>query len=341
MKEMIFRFTVLVVILMLFNMTHLEGNQSENEKKKKGSLTDIICRAIIGFEQSAASSLDRKQGLFVDLSFFFPIVLDPTQKGNKASWIKSKFSIWGNIRLTSTPLNIESNIEELSTDGGFVSKISEVKINQVAQAVEFQGGLEFRLLPWKPKEVNHNFNFIAGVNASTPISVKEAIAIFEISEDIKTQYPNEDYTGIEYVALVPPSRDKFFRQYYLGFRLKSNITQKKKNEENEITQTKSSFPAVLDIVYGWKDRGTHGPLRGFFKAEFFIPLRLGNTLNVYLFGSIILKTSKTKLSDHLFLKSAPEEVTYPAANILRITTPEINRDFYRVGIGIDVLSIFD
>lgn len=416
MKDMIFRFTVLVVILILFNMTHLGGNQKdqeitelyqlghpatsshahkiltlnpisfmenyeylfkeegrmkeppeeskesleetqtevktvqtnetdpekteekeepENEKKKKISLTDIICRAIVGHEQSAASSLDRKQGLFVDLYLNFPILEDDKQD----NWLKSKFSFWSNIKLTSTPLNVESNIEELATGGGFVSQLKEVKINQVAQAVEFQGGLEYRISR-NSENKNHSFNFILGINATTPISVKEAIEIFEISDDIKTQYPNEDYTGKEYVALVPPSRDKFFRQYYLGFRLKSNITRREKKEENKITQTGSSFPATLDIVYGWKDRGTHGPLKGFFKSEFFIPLRLGNILNVYFFGSIIFKTSKTKLSDHLFLKSAPEEITYPAANILRITTPEINRDFYRVGIGIDVFSIF-
>jgi hypothetical protein len=323
---------------------HLEVNTDStgDTTPKVFNIKDDI-RMIIGYEQGAASSLDRKQSLFVDFYFNFPILVDYRHD----NWLKSKLSLWGNIRLTSTPLDIESKIEDITTRAGLVSKIKEVKINQVAQAVEFQGGLEFRISRNRKKK-NHSFNFILGMNATTPISVKESIEIFKISDDVKNEYKkNEitgevyDYEGKEYVALVPPGRDKFFRQYYMGFRLKSNITQKVKKGDNDKTETVSRFPATLDLVYGWKDRGTKGFFKGFFKFELFLPLKLGNNLNVYLFGSLMFITTKTKLSDHLLLESAPDGVTYPADNILKIITPEIYRDFYRVGIGIDVVNIFD
>ncbi|UCH96840.1 MAG: hypothetical protein JSV88_08305, partial [Candidatus Aminicenantes bacterium] len=283
-------------------------------------------RAIIGYEQSAASSLDRKQGLFVDLYFNFPILKNRAEEDN---WLKSKITFWGNIRLTSAPFNIDSNIAEFST--GFGNKIKEVRINQIAQAVEFQGGLEFRLSKYEENKKNGLY-FIFGGNATSPISAEESIEIFEISDDVKAEFPDEDYEAKEYVALVPPSRDKFFRQYYFGFRLKSNFTKK--------TQSESWFPATLDFVYGWKDTGTEGIVKGFFKLEAFVPFRVGDDTNIYIFATLILKATKTRFSDHLFLKSAPEEITYPSANILKITIQEIHRDYYKIGIGVDVLSLF-
>jgi len=340
MKDMVYRFTILVVILILFNMIHLEGNQKaevtnnqanitpteETKEKKNGFNLENYLRAIIGYEQSSASSLDRKQGLFVDLYFNFPILKNSVDEDN---WFKNKLTFWGNIRLTSVPFAINSSIAEFSA--GFIDKIKEIRINQIAQAVEFQGGLEYRLSKYR-KDKKNGLYFILGVKATSPISAEESLEIFEVSDDVKTEFQDENYEGKEYVALVPPSRDKFFRQYYAGIRLKSNFTKK--------TQTENWFPATLDLVYGLKDRGTKSIGKGFFKVEVFIPIRIGNSTNVYIFSSLILKTSRTKLLDHLFLKSAPDTITYPAANVLKITFPELYRDYYKIGIGVDVLSLF-
>lgn len=311
---------------------HLEVNSKKKEDEKKAfKIVDNI-RAIIGFEQSAASSLNRKQGLFVDLYLNYPLPIC-VKKKEKEYWLRNRVNAWFNIRLTSVPFTIDSSITDFAA--GFYGKLKKVKINQIAQAVEFHSGLEVRLLT---KE-KYTLNFLLGVNAITPIAPKESLEIFKISDDVEAEFRDEDFTGKEYVALVPPSRDKFFRQYYLGFRLKSHFKPKK-------TETgRRRFPATFDVVYGIKDT-TDKISKGFFKLECFFPIKLSNklsnTLNIYIFGSIILKSTPTKFSDHLYLESAPEGTTYPDPNnkVLKITVPEQNRDYYRVGIGVDIINLF-
>ncbi len=315
---------------------HLEvkSNNKEDEQKAFKILDNI--RAIIGFEQSAASSLNRKQGLFVDLYLNYPLPIYVNEK-EKDYWLRNRVNVWLNIRLTSVPFSINSSIADFAA--GCYDKLKQVKISQIAQAVEFHSGLEFRLLTNK----KYTLNFLLGVNAITPIAPKESLEIFKISNDIKAEkFPTvteEDLEKNDYVALVPPSRDKFFRQYYLGFRLKSHFKPK-------IPETgRRRFPATFDVVYGIKDT-TDKISKGFFKLECFYPIKvsnkLSNILNIYIFGSILLKSTPTKFSDHLYLESAPEGTTYPDPNnkVLKITVPEQNRDYYRVGIGVDIINLF-
>ncbi len=48
-----------------------------------------------------------------------------------------------------------------------------------------------------------------------------------------------------------------------------------------------------------------------------------------------MKLTRTKITDPLILEPAPTRTTVPGQNVVIITVPQINRDYYRIGVGID------
>src|SRR6185436_15624494 len=65
--------------------------------------------------------------------------------------------------------------------------------------------------------------------------------------------PPKDKT---YVGFVPLERDRFFRQYYLGLRLKSHYC-----DNLECNRFKNNFPATVDFGIGQNEAVTEGTFR--------------------------------------------------------------------------------
>ena|SRR5205809_4920091 len=74
----------------------------------------------------------------------------------------------------------------------------------------------------------------------------------------------------QYIAFIPPNRDRFFRQYFTGLRFKSFYRQ---NENGAKDKHGESFPGTLDVTAGQSELVTGGILRGLIlKIEGFYPL---------------------------------------------------------------------
>ena len=336
-----FKLPVLLgAMLLMFIAGFGENSDTETEKLTAPQYWNNgeAVRTVIGFEQSGASSALSKQNFFFDIFVSTPVPFF----NKKQSSVGPRFRAWGNVRVTSVPQQIKSSISEFATN--FYSKVGEVKVNEVAQAVEFIAGLEYTIgeLKLDPKNI-FTLSVIAGAGAITPLTPKDTIEIFRISSELIEKYSTYDFTGKEYAAFVKPERDRFYRQYNIGFRLKSFISpDTEEGKKSKSAKILYRFPAMLDITIGLNDSVTGGRLgikNTIIRIDGFIPLKLSKGVYIYLFGNALLKTTHTKISDPLILEPAPTGTTFPAGNVIQINEGELNRDYYRIGVGVDLSGL--
>lgn len=329
---------VITALLFLFNFG-FGDNEAERLTMPQYWNNGEAVRTIIGFEQSGASSASSKQNFFFDIFVSTPFPLF----NKKESLVGPRFRVWGNVRVTSVPQQIKSSISEFASD--FYSKVGEIKVNEVAQAAEFMAGLEYTIGVLQIDENNiFTLSIIADAGAITPLKPKDSIEIFRASPDLIKKYNNYDFTGKEFAAFVKPERDRFYRQYNVGLRLKSFIRPDTILDENSNpSKILYRFPSMLDIKIGLNDSVTGGRLgikNTVVRIDGFIPLRLSKEIYIYLFGTAILKTTHTKISTPLILEPAPAGTKFPADNVIQINEGELNRDYYRIGVGVDFSGLF-
>lgn len=295
----------------------------------------LLTRAVVGFSQAGASSAKADQNYFFDLyinkSFPFKQTVDP----NFGERVKT----WGDVRIASVPQQITTGIGEFV--GGFTQNVANLKVNEIAQALEFLAGVEVRLtgnealLPSFDRETKQKFSlsFVAGFGTTTPLDPKSQIELFKVFPGAPGLPP--EAKDKKYVAFVPSDRDRFFRQYYAGFRINTFFF----NRNNVPTQR---FPGMLDIMYGQNEFVTGGRLRGgVFRLDGYFPLPFEQLKFINLFATALLRPGRTKISTPLILEpvdTAKTPVTVPGPDVAIVPFPQINRDYYRVGAGIDFMS---
>jgi hypothetical protein len=292
-------------------------------------------RAIVGFEQAGASSARSTQRFFMDLTLSSPLPW-----GNVDPFFGRRARSWGSIRITSVPQQITTGVAEFA--GAFAQNVGEVKVNELAQGVEFLAGGEYRLTGsgtsrfgsfGSETSTRFTLSFILGGGIITPFNPRETLEIFKVFPDAPS-LPTIP-AGKDFVAFVSPDRDRFFRQYYAGFRVQTYYF----DFRNPDVPMKR-YPATLDITYGQNEAVTGGRLRGgVIRLEGFYPLPYDGLKFINLFGTALIKPSRTKITDPLILEAAPAGTTVPANNVFLLTIPQINRDYYRVGVGIDFMSL--
>jgi hypothetical protein len=201
-------------------------------------------------------------------------------------------------------------------------------------------GVDFRLfksdalLPSFDGETKQKFSFslIAGGGAITPLTPRDTIQVFKVSPDAMARY-GDRLKDKDFVAFVSSDRDRFFRQYYGGVGMRTFYYDKN-------GKPLQRFPATLDITYGVNESVTRGRLRGgVIRLEGFYPLPWDKGKFIYLFGTALLKPSRSKISDPLILEPAPAGTPVPGPSTAIITIPQADRDYYRIGVGIDMIGV--
>ena len=130
-------------------------------------------RVVAGFEQSAAASASPVQKIFADLYF--------------AQALSVRVRVWGDLRLSSMPQQINSTAVTLPAD--VVKAVATMPLSRIARSGEFLVGAETR---------------VSGNPGATALSL---IASYGAT-----------------APLSPDSgRDRFFRQYYGGVRVASRL----------------------------------------------------------------------------------------------------------------------
>jgi hypothetical protein len=313
-----------------------------------------LLRSIVGFEQAGASASNSTQKFFFDLYVSRPIHLSWKSRSSSAEQdigkgndidLGPRWRSWGNLRITSVPQQINSSVATFAAT--FAQTVGELKVNEVAQSFEFLGGVDFRLFQSRglfasfDRKTSQRFslNLVAGGGVITPLTPLDSVQIFRAP----TNQPNffqvfPQATGKQFVAFTLPDRNRFFRQAYGGIRIMTNfIEDKTTGKEN----AKIRFPATFDITYGFNESITGGRIRGgVVRLEGFVPLPYSNASWVYLFGTGMFKPGAHAIVRTPFLLDAAPAGTLPTdPNAVVITTPQADRDYYRVGVGIDLIDL--
>jgi len=319
-----------------------------------------VVRSIVGFEHAGASSAPSTQHFFFDLFGSQPLsiqrttppVVDPTDLG-------PRFGGWFDLRVSSTPQQINTSVAQFAAS--FAQQVGQLKVNEVAQSFEFLGGVSYRIWEWhhlfagpqKGTVEKLGVHLILGGGVATPLAPKDSVQIFQVPQnqaDFFSTYPQA--TGKQFVAFSLPDRNRFFREAFGGLRLMTSTWCPKKTDtsncgEDGNTKTFSGNyvllpPAMLDITYGFNEAITGGVIHGgVMRLEGFAPLPLWDKLHssVYLFATGLFKFSRPQISVPFILDEAPQGTSATSAQTVVITTPQADRDYYRVGVGIDLVNL--
>jgi hypothetical protein len=148
------------------------------------------------------------------------------------------------------------------------------------------------------------------------------------------------------IAFAPEDRNSFLLKYFAGVRLVNRWHNKEGNGAHCASDTPCTR-TVVDLTLGQDEAITGGMLRHFVgKAEAVFPIPKATSIS--FFGSASLRFSRNQNQSPLILQPAmivtssptpPATISLPSTStwILPLTQP--NRDFYRVGIGIDLTDV--
>jgi hypothetical protein len=295
-----------------------------------------FARLIYGLNQAAASSANATWKYFFDLSLSVPVPIKQATNLEFGPWLRA----WSDIRIDSVPQQVTSQLSSFN----LATSVANLQVNQLAQAIEFRGGLSARVDRGALKSFHLSFdnstiqkfttNIIAGGGAVTPLNPRDTLDIYLVSPDAVKLFPQAQ--GKQYIGFTSADRDRFYRQAFGGFQFKTYYFDK------DTEQPLDRFPATFDLTYGIDESVTRGYIRGgVFRTEMFYPLPTTWGSNFYFFFSAFIKPTRSRSTEPLLLQSAPSTIGLSdlIQNGVRVSLPQIDRDYYRVGIGMDLIRL--
>jgi hypothetical protein len=314
-----------------------------------------LSRAIIGFEQAGLSAVSGVQRFFFDLNLEVPFTtrasrLNPDKAAERSDEHKSVgysdlgpwFRAFGTTRITTVPQKIDSSVAEFAAQ--FTSAPLKVKVSEAAQAFEVFLGTEMRpaLLREHATAAGEDhlvsLSFVTAFGFITPFSPDATIQAFKVPTDLTglhARFPDVDFSQKQYVALVTTDRDRFFRQFYGGLRLKTHYFVNGQDTGRD--------HAHLDLLYGRNEAVTGGRMsKGVVRIDGSYALPIGGQKRyLSLYGTGLLVTNKGTTSSPLILEAVDRTtITIPSAGTALITLPQPTRDYYRIGIGLNFMEFF-
>jgi hypothetical protein len=272
-------------------------------------------RAIVGLQQAGASAAKANQNFFVD--FFIDRKL-----------AASKWSLWGEIRIASTPRQISTPVSQFT----FAAQAAGLKVNELAESAAFSTGLDFHPWSWTVGQAARRIGFVLSLGASAPFDPISRISLFQVPARSSPQYNGfaaafPAARDAAYIGFVPPDRRQFFRAWSAGIRLTTIYPQ--------------SPPATYTITFGQDEAVTGGRLTGAvgnFDVFYPLPVKLHSYRYLYLFCNASLRVTRAEVLTPFDLSPAPATITGSETTVAIVPIPS-NRDVYRIGIGVDAIAL--
>ena len=325
--------------------------------------TDLSTKFAAGFvggvEQSGYSSEANNTNAFLNAFFRSPYWWSqrkkPEQPGAPPSPAPAPsgdlaFSIWGRIRLLSGPLPSSVNVVAAVTNP--TGTITSSNLANVGQVVDYVFGPEFRLIEGK----SDRLSFVAGAGATTPLTSNQVQYSFQAPPANSQQclqlvaaYPgflangstapactlvnkltNQSVSTISFAAV---DRTNFLVKYGGGARLTHTFLSQ--------DSKKTPYTGTVDFIIGQDQSITGGKFHGaVFRVDGIYPLPFGTSSYLYLFGSASMKFTKNIFTNPVVLATAPSPSLPLATTVALLPLTQPDRDFYRFGVGLNIMSIF-
>ena len=309
------------------------GNQPS--QTPDGSSKAIL---IGGVEQSGYSSLGQNTNASINIFIEGP-----------EHWISG----WGRVRLLSAPQPSTQGIVSTFTDP--TGQLSTQDYSKVGQALDFVVGPKIQF------SKNARWALIGGFGLTTPLN-SQTVAVTYVApapntQECKTltsrftvqngyapgltQAPPGSTTclagGYTDVAFSNQDRSSFLIKYGGGFRTSNTFGCKTSGSDSG-----GCAPSygILDLTFGQDESVTRGLLRHVvFKMDGILPIPMGNASYVYLFGSAYIRLAKNQDLSPLILQAA-SGVTIPSPTVIVLPLQQPDRDFYRLGVGLNLNQVF-
>ncbi len=328
-----------------------------NCKDQPAPSESIIIRSIVGLEQIGASSARSEQHPFLSLFFSTPVNIGrkfvcPIEKPNcaeadKIEKPKFTFSVWSDIHLTTTPVQSVGSLASFTPAGfasNFVQGDSAGKVNDLVRSFDFLIGFDKQIVPLGKSfpgifPGKTSLSLIAAGGAISPLSSDKGAVFYKIPTDAANAealfavFP--EARGKTNIAFVAPERNRFFRQYYAGFRLKTFFSDKE-------TQF---LPAMFDVTFGQNEAITNRLQGVIMRIDGSTPFPVSKAGFLYLFGSVNMRLGRSKeITPTFFLEPATNVSLTNADTIVlpldRSPFQTKDRDVFRIGVGADLFKLF-
>lgn len=333
-------------------------------------------RAVAGLDVSAISAKPTNFHYFVEFNLTAPVgrflghskELDP---------LDSRVWVFLNPRLTSVP-STSSAIDNLNPSLDSFNSLVSSNLTKVGQGIDANLGLEFALLKardgigwWSDfpnSQAKLAVSAVFGGGAITPFSSDKTQQNAALNQSVLDAYPGQvspllpsaciDPTthqlvpscAIKFISFLTPERSRFFRKYYAGLRFKTFFFNEDvpgvcskgwtaSHAASPCTAPYNIFPGTFDITVGQDESVTGGSPHGMvWRLDAVYPLHFLPSLHV--FGSIYGTFQKNQNSRPFQLVQPTNTDTLTDANTVRFLVPIQNRDYYRIGLGVDLIQLF-
>ncbi len=288
-----------------------------------------VVRAIVALEQTGASGTAGGQ------NFAFDFFITRPALGPRVRW-------WGDVKVEAAPQQVNS--QWVTLEQQFAAAFGNLKVNQLAQSVAFVTGPEFVLT--RDAASRFQFTLFAGAGAAGPNNPSDAATVFNLptaGTPAAAAFTNEfgaPPDGAKYVAFLPDSSNRFLRQWEAGLRLYT-IYPRSQNLAGPL-------PASVEFSVGQNEMVTSGHLYGWVGHVAAVhPITFtagGKSVTAYLFGEATTAFTRASPIAPLTLgpalaNSSPVPLTDPG--VYTISVPANRRDTYRIGVGVDLLSLLE
>jgi hypothetical protein len=295
-------------------------------------------RLVLGFQQAGAAGATDEQKFFFDFYISRPLPFGNNDEADP----DSRLSWWGNVRVSSTPEQINSPLSSQA----ITSAAKGLKINQLAQSAEFLlaqsaeflSGLDFRLgrflCPLWSQSSNTKMRsalfLTIGAGATGPLTTAASSTnTFYALNPADSDYPRllQNYPQVakyDYISFIAPSRNQYDIEYFGGVKLVTHYA-------DSHGTAGTGPPAIVSFTVGQNELVSGGELRGVVsRVEGFFPLSTGQSgllSSIYLFGNAQLRLhSAQNLQPYNF---APATGTPPLSETLFVATPQQSRCLQR------------
>lgn len=314
----------------------------------------FVATLVAGVEQSGYSSLGNDTGGF--LSAFFRSGYIPLGQTRPLG-----IAAWGRVRLLSAPQPGTVGIASILTDP--TGTLSTQTYTSIGTAVDYLVGPELKLKEWNYGSAKSRISLIAGVGATTPLSSSSVTVSYavpppntaECQQLIKQYGPNtgnvpylfanpnlpgtpqscvyNPATGTPYnfISFANQNRSNFLFKWGAGGRFTHVFPAR---------GTTPRYTGSLDVAVGQDSSVTGGKVSGWvFKLDGVYPIPYTGSF-LYVFGSAAMRFTHNQNYAPLILANATNAPTPPSTQVAVLSLQQPNRDFYRLGFGVNLTTIW-
>ncbi len=161
-----------------------------------------------------------------------------------------------------------------------------------------------------------------------------------------------DGSSKQYVDFYTPQRSRFFRKAYGGVRLKTyffsrtikgNCDPKPKRGESggDCDGLYDIFPGIIDLTFGKDEAVTAGHMSTWlFRLDAVYPLPFKPSIHLFASAYTALEGNRATQPFNSYVINTPMTGANNDFNTFRYAIAPLNRDYFRIGIGVDLVQLF-